>query len=396
MVQKPKTFASYQSDMLTRLANSGISQLAPGAKARAFCDIFADELGAAETRDFVNLAESLIPFATGRNLDLLGEIYGVTRIPQSTASVSAGDLNFRFYVRNGTFGAINNGRDIVIPADVRITTEAQDGPVYLTDPVTLPADKSEAFFAAHALDQGSASNSSARVFSRHNFSNYAESRYGSLLVTNMYGIAGGRDEEDDDSYRTRIHWKLISPNGVNEIALRFELLQVPGLRDVVFDRRAGMFYCYVYAITPVASASVLSLVQDRIEEKAVFPITGTALNPDLVGVTLATTLTITAGASQTDREVAAAQARQAAEDYVNNLKVGEQLVINEIADRMRDASERILDVGAPNRQIEEIYIWRSRADGSRYSRSLVANYTPALGERIVVEDRAGAINLTAA
>jgi len=61
------------------------------------------------------------------------------------------------------------------------------------------------------------------------------------------------------------------------------------------------------------------------------------------------------------------------------------LVINEIADRIRNADARILDVGQPNKQIPEIFIWRSRDDGTRYSRFLLGNYQPATGERIVVE-----------
>ena len=72
-----------------------------------------------------------------------------------------------------------------------------------------------------------------------------------------------------------------------------------------------------------------------------------------------TTISLIAGSSQTDRDTAIGQAAAAAQ-------------------------AKILDVGAPNRQIDEIYIWRSRADGSRYSRYLVANYTPALGERVGV------------
>lgn len=70
---------------------------------------------------------------------------------------------------------------------------------------------------------------SSRPFNRHNFTNYTDSRFGSLLVTDMYGIIGGRDEEDDESYRYRIHLKLRSISESNESALRFELLQVPGI-----------------------------------------------------------------------------------------------------------------------------------------------------------------------
>jgi uncharacterized phage protein gp47/JayE len=41
-------------------------------------------------------------------------------------------------------------------------------------------------------------------------------------VTNEYGIVGGRDQEDDESYRYRIHLKLISQSGSNESALRWQ------------------------------------------------------------------------------------------------------------------------------------------------------------------------------
>jgi hypothetical protein len=144
----------------------------------------------------------------------------------------------------------------------------------------------------------------ARVFNRHNFTNYSDSRFGSLLVTNDYGIVGGRDTEDDESYRYRIHLKLTSQSGSNENAIRFALLQTPGIQDVVFDRRAGTFTCYVYAITPVAAASILQAVQDTLDQTVAFPVTGVASNPDLVGITLSTTISLVSGTAQTDRDIA--------------------------------------------------------------------------------------------
>lgn len=126
----------------------------------------------------------------------------------------------------------------------------------------------------------------------------------------------GRDQEDDESYRYRIHLKLISQSGSNESAIRFDLLQVPGIQDVVFDRRAGTFYCYVYAITPIAAASVLAMVQDAIDQNVAFPLTGAALNPDQIGITLATTISTVAGSTQTDKDTATGQAIAAAQDYI--------------------------------------------------------------------------------
>jgi len=110
-------------------------------------------------------------------------------------------------------------------------------------------------------------------------------------------------------------------------------------------------------------------VQDTIDQNVAFPLTGAAVSPDLVGITLATTISMIAGASATDRDTAIGQAAAAAQVYLNNLRVGDPLIMNDIAAAIRNSGiAKILDVGAPNRQIDEIYIWRSRADGSRYSR----------------------------
>ncbi len=176
------------------------------------------------------------------------------------------------------------------------------------------------------------------------FTNYTDSRFGSLLVTNDYGIVGGRDTEDDDSYRYRIHLKLVSQAGSNENALRFALLQVPGIPDVVFDSKAGTFICYVYAITPVAAASVLAAVQDTIDQTVAFPVTGLAVNPDLVGITFATTITLVSGTTATDRNTAVAQADRRRQTYSNHLGVGNPLILKEMATEIRNFSAKILDV----------------------------------------------------
>lgn len=159
------------------------------------------------------------------------------------------------------------------------------------------------------------------------------------------------------------------------------------IQDVVFNSLAGTFQCYVYAITPVAAASVLSMVQDTINNTVAYPLSGTALNPDLVGISLETTITMVAGSSQTDQSTAISQAIQAAANYINNLAIGDPLIINDISAAIQASSSKIQDVGTPNHMLDAIYIWRSRADGSTYSRTLLTDYTPALGERLVVAYR---------
>lgn len=152
-------------------------------------------------------------------------------------------------------------------------------------------------------------------------------------------------------HRYRIHLKLISQSGANEAALRFQLLTVPGIQDVVFDSEAGTFYCYVYAITPTASASILSAAQNAINNFVAFPLTGAVLNPDLVGISLATTITLTANSTSTDQANAVAQAVAAAQNYINNLTVGQELVINAISNAIFNSSANIIDVGQPDNLI---------------------------------------------
>jgi len=229
---------------------------------------------------------------------------------------------------------------------------------------------------------GSSSNAPNQTFVRHNFTGYTDYRFGSLLVTNQTGITGGRDQEDDTSYQYRIHLKLISQSSCNEDALRSQLLRIPGIQDVSFDSKAGTFYCYVYAITPLASASLLETVQTAIQQNVAFPLTGTALNPDLVGISLATIISLKSGATTTDQQTAISHATSAVQNYINNLAIGQPLILNDIADQILNVSSLIVDVGQPGNMLGNVFIWRSRADGSRYSRVLIADYTPVPRDRI--------------
>lgn len=385
-IKQPLSATIYQNNILAALANTGIKQLAPGGKARAFADIVGDMLANVEANAYLNISNSLLPFATGSALDLIGDIYGVSRIGEQTATVISDDLNLQFYVRSGTFGDINGGQDINIPSGVIITSAANSGPTFsVVSNVTLPAAASSVPFNAISKFIGAAGNIPASVLSKHNFTNYKDSRFGSLLVSNDFGIIGGRDTETDDSFRFRINLKIQSRAGANEAALRFAILQIPGIQDIIFKAQSGTFTCYVYGISPQVPTSLLQLVQDQINKTAAFPLVGLAVTPNLIGISLTTDVQFVNGVSSEDKTSIIQTAVAAAETYINNIAIGSPLIINELASIILNSDKRILDIGEPNNEIPDIFIWRSRADDTRYSRFLVANYTPSIGERIVVE-----------
>ena len=73
------------------------------------CDIVGDQLGILDANKANDIAQSLLPYAIGSNLDLIGQIFGVPRLAAVDASSAASDSNFQFYVQSGTFGSINQG-----------------------------------------------------------------------------------------------------------------------------------------------------------------------------------------------------------------------------------------------------------------------------------------------
>jgi hypothetical protein len=88
--------------------------------------------------------------------------------------------------------------------------------------------------------------------------------------------------------------KLQAQNGVNQAALTFQILQIPGIQNVAYAPAAGTFTCYVYGIASDGSSSLIQSVQTCINNTLAFPLTGLAVAPIQVGISLTTTLTLVA------------------------------------------------------------------------------------------------------
>ncbi len=126
-----------------------------------------DQLGVLDANKANDLAQALLPYATGANLDFLCQIYGVTRLPATDASSDASDNNFQFYVQSGTFGAINNGQPIVVPSGTLIYTSDPNGSVMATagDTTLNPGDSVQSV-SVQSQSTGSVGNGAASVFNQ--------------------------------------------------------------------------------------------------------------------------------------------------------------------------------------------------------------------------------------
>ena len=393
-IQTPKSLATQQAETLQALKLTGVSQTSPGGKARAFADIVASKLNDVEAAQFSNIDQVLLPYATGDSVDYIGAIYGIPRIPRNDASTTANDGTFTFYVASGTFGSINNGSDITVPAGTMLFSTGSTTVAYaLTYNTVLIAANSSQAINATSVGTGSSGNAAAGSITAHNFSNYTDSPNGTLLITNNFGIVAGRDIEDDDSYKYRIQLQLKSTGGASEDDIRGQLLTVTGIQDVSFENLPGTFNAYIYAISSTTPPAVLQLAQSKIDQLIAFPNSGTAISPDLIGISLSTSISVSASTSTSDQALVIANAQAAVTTYINNLGIGGTFVINNLITVITQADSRISSVGLPNDPIQQIYIWRDRGDGTRYSSLLVSDYTLGLGERLVVEALTTPVNL---
>ena len=125
------------------------------------------------------------------------------------------EMNFYFYCST-TFGDINSGADITIPAGTLISpgesltpsdvSGNNQGIVYRTTATyVLPASSSIYYCGLNATTAGSLQNVAENVLINHQFTGYTDFVNGApLRCTNNYSILNGQNIENDDNLRFRI------------------------------------------------------------------------------------------------------------------------------------------------------------------------------------------------
>src|SRR3990167_3493456 len=190
------------------LLNTSLTRMTPGGKARALIDAVARQ-----TKDTLSLfdrefTQAFLSKATGKHLEYLGDLLGVTKLRQSLAFADVVAKAVRFYVSDpekDTFGEINSGTDISITEGTLISPSIDSRLFFrVSEATTLTAALTEAFVSVEALTPGSLANVGTDSLKYHNFTNYTDVLNGSLRVTNAAPILNGQDEETESNYKFRI------------------------------------------------------------------------------------------------------------------------------------------------------------------------------------------------
>lgn len=168
--------------------------------------------------------------AEGKDLELFANLFGVTIEPKKRAFTKEGERNTCFYVSSGTFGDLNSGAAIIIPASTIIYYENRSKSAKteyrLKSAVTLQPGDSIAYFAAEALEFGTAGNIGKLLVTNHTVLQYP-----TLLVKNNYPIVNGIEAQSDDTTRFLISQKIRNVNGSGTSAIRYLMSRTAGVKE---------------------------------------------------------------------------------------------------------------------------------------------------------------------
>lgn len=372
--------------------NTNITRTSPGSKTRALAQATSKKLGRMWKQFDINMVQAFLDGASGRYLDFIGAMMGLPRLGEVQATATSSQRVVRFYVNIGTFGDINSGSSIYLPSGTIISTgQYGTGIRYrLTTAVYLPLDVGEQYVSVEAVVTGTGANIGAKQLIYHTFTNYTDTFNGSLKVENVSEITTGQQVETDTNYRFRIANQTLVSEAANITAIRLTALSVPGVADIAlipFWRGIGTYDLLLKAVTPSVPDSLIAAVEEAVYKTTAQGIVASVRGPVEVGMSMIGTLTLKSALSVTEQNNITQAVTTNVSDYINNLDIAEDFIVNEVVERVMATSEVIKNVGEANKPLDYVYIHRpSRLEDNKLRSTLVSDYDPDDDEKLLVEN----------
>jgi uncharacterized phage protein gp47/JayE len=379
--------------MLDIVNNTNLRRASPGSKTRAVAQALSRKMGRMYQKFDINIAIPFLDGAEGKYLDFLGDMMATPRLGETPAKVSSQERNVRFYVDTGTFATINGGEPILLTQGTIISTNPDATGVTYIVPynVILSGSDSQAYVAAQSTRAGSTQNVGAKQLVYHNFSSYSDASNETLKVTNDAEVITGQSVETDTNYRFRIANKVTSAEQANLTAIRIAALSVPGVADLVFlpfHRGIGTFDMLIKATTPTASDGLIAAVQEAVDAVTAQGIVGTIRKPRETGMSLTASVSFKKALSSAEQQTILTNVTNNLVDYINNLDIGEEFIVNEALERAMATSADIKNVGSAGKPFDSIYLYKqTKLEDNKVRSTVLGDVTPKTDERLIVENQ---------
>lgn len=324
--------------------NSDISAVYPGSIARAFAEAFSSEVADLYEAMRFTVSQSDLATASGRNLDLIGDLYGIRR--KSITDQSASErrsFNMEFYLLNP------HSQDVSIPVGTKVFNDVTSfvGKQYayeLSSAVTIPAGAKKAYGRVEPTFFDDSYVAPVGSLTKHNFSAPPAV---TVFCTNPKEVYSIINSESDTNYRRRIIASLKTRTSGTAESVRFTALSVKGVRDVrVRESAYGLGSCDIIVV-PEAGSTVKRLPNAIVTAvNSVKPV-GVRFNVSIAekkSLDVRFTVTLPQGSSQAAINGINNQAALFVRRYLNSLSVGDSVSISEIERQARRASDAISSV----------------------------------------------------
>jgi uncharacterized phage protein gp47/JayE len=394
----PALFATNESivfgDIIYNVVNgTNLTKTSPGSKIRAITQALAEKVAKQGQTFDLNVAQAFLDGANGQYLEFLGDMLNVRRLGANQAQVSDIDKNLRFYTSSGgTFGSLNSGSAITIPAGTIVSSgPSSSGIIYTTlYTVILAAGDTQTYIAAQSLRQGNNQNIGAGTLTYHNFINYTDLTNQSLLVTNDAEVTNGQDIETDTNYKYRISNAIVAGEAANATAIRLAVLSVPGVADTViipYFRGIGTVDILIKATVPTVSAALISAVTESVMTIQAQGELISVRGPQETGLSITGTLTLRRLLSDTDISNITTNVINNLTTYINSLDIGEPFIVNQAIDRVLSTSAEIKNIGTTTKPFDNMYLYKqTKLQDNKVRSNLINDYQPANDERVIVEN----------
>lgn len=341
--------AKKQSQVLTSILNSlernaGITAAYPGSIARAFAEAFSSEISDLYGALSFALTQSNLTTASGANLDLIGDLYGVTR--KQVTNLVANErrsFNIEFLLERAHSTSVRIPSGTFVYNDVSSFLTKQYRYKLMGD-VEIPSGSMRAYGRIEPDFYDNAYVAPRGSLTKHSF---IAPPTVTVFCTNPKEVYSNSTFETDDNYRRRILASMKTRATGTAESIRFAALSVKGVRDVrIREASYGIGSCDIIVVPEVSSVikalpqAILTAVSSvkpvgvrfnvRIAERALFNVSAT----------------ITLGAGNTDNMVQAirTQAELFVKRYLNSLSIGDTVSISALEREILNSSDMIRGV----------------------------------------------------
>jgi len=324
--------------------NAGITAVYPGSIARAFAESISSEISDLYEAFRFTVSQSNLSTASGRNLDLIGDLYGVSR--KSVTNFVAEErqsFNIEFFLDKP------HSADISIPAGTLLYNDVSNFTTKqysykLSSAVIIAAGSTRAYGRAEPNFSDNSYVAPKNTLTKHNF---IAPPTVIVFSNNPKEIYSNITSESDDNYRRRIlsSLKTKAPGTVESV--RFAALSVKGVRDVrIREATYGIGSCDIIVVPEVSSA-IKSLPQAILSAiNSVKPV-GVRFNvriAEKISVSLAATVTIPSGNSDAVVTGIRNQAALFVKRYLNSLTIGDTVSFAQLEQQIKSSSDLIRGV----------------------------------------------------